>query len=196
MNYIGDIRDMKVIPGLEPTPEGNVHGIVTSPPYSTAVDYIKNDLPILQIIHEADIEQLEKDMMGNPRFKDDEKSLLEEINKEKERFRELPFEARAVIKELLRFGRKNLALRQYKFLIDMKLALQEMSRVLRPRSKCVIIIGNNHFRARDKVIEFRNAQYLYEMAKPYFKPEHIIERTLLKTSYGAIQQEHLLILQK
>jgi DNA modification methylase len=196
-NYIGDVRNMKMIPELKPMPDGNVYGIVTSPPYSTAVDYIRNDLPMLEIIHEANISQLERDMMGNPRFTDNEKTLLDEIQNEKGNFLELPAEAKAIINKLLNDGRKNLALRQYKFLIDMKTALQEMFRVLKPSSKCIIIIGNNHFRISDKVVEFKNAQYLYEMAPHVgFKPEEIIERTLLKTSYGAIQQEHILILKK
>lgn len=196
-NYIGDVRRMKEIPGLEPNPHGNVDGIITSPPYSTAVDYIRNDLPMLYIIHEADIKQLEKNMMGNPRFKDNERLLLGEIRGDKGRFKELPPEAKEAIKELLESRKKNLALRQYKFLIDMKSALQEMFRVLRLGSKCVIIIGNNRFRTGDKVIEFKNAQYFYEMASRIgFKPEKMIKRTLLKTSYGAIQQEHLLVLSK
>lgn len=196
-NCIGDIRNMKVIPELKPMPHGNVYGIVTSPPYSTAVDYIRNDLPMLEIIHEANIPHLERDMMGNPRFTDDEKTLLDEIHNEKGNFLELPTEAKTIIRELLNDGRKNLALRQYKFLIDMKAALQEMFRALKLGSKCVIIIGNNHFRTSDKVVEFKNAQYFYEMAPQVgFKPKEIIERTLLKTSYGAIQQEHILILKR
>jgi DNA modification methylase len=196
-NYIGDIRDMRAIPGLEPNPAGNVDGIVTSPPYSTAVDYIRNDLPMLEIIHEADLTQLEKNMIGNPKFTDEEKILLNQITEEEDDFLQLPSEARGAIKELLQHGRKDIALRQYKFLIDMKTALQEMFRVLKPGAKCVIIIGNNHFRTSDNVVEFRNAQYLYEMApRVSFKPKEIIERTLLKTSYGAIQEEHILILEK
>lgn len=196
-NYIGDVRCMQKIPGLEPKDEGNVDGIITSPPYSTAVDYIRNDLPMLQIIHEADIGRLGKDMMGNPRFRDNEIQLLDEIRRDKGRFKELPSEAKGAIRELLKSGKKKLALRQYKFLIDIKSALQEMFRVLKLGSKCVIIIGNNHFRSSDKVIEFRNAQYIFEMAPSIgFKTEKMIERTLLKTSYGAIREEYLLFLSK
>jgi len=190
-NFIGDVRDLRTIP------ENRVSGIVTSPPYSTAVDYIKNDLPMLQIIHEANIEQLERDMMGNPRFKDEEKSLLAEIYEGKERFADLPSEAREIIKNLIMHRRKNLGLRQYKFLLDMKLALQQMYRVLKPNSKCVIIIGNNNFKIGKRELEFKNAQYLYEMGSQVgFRPEQIVDRTLLKTSYGAIRREHLLILEK
>jgi ubiquinone/menaquinone biosynthesis C-methylase UbiE len=135
--------------------------------------------------------------MGNPRFHDDERQLLAEINDKKPRFAQLPIEAQKKIHDLVAYGRKGLGLRQYKFLLDMKQALSEMHRVLKPNGKCVIVIGNNNFKVNDEEVEFRNAQYLYEMGPSVgFKQEDIIDRNLLKTSYGAIQKEHLLILRK
>ena len=190
-NFIGDVRDLRL--------EKTVNGIVTSPPYSTAVDYVRNDLPMLKIVHEWDIEELDRNMMGNPRFKDNEKEFLEEIEKGKPRFTKLPEEAKDIIRQLIESGRKNLGLRQYKFLRDMYDALLQMYKVLQKDAKCVIIIGNNHFKINDSTVEFQNAQYIYEMASSPdigFEQQEIVPRRLLKTDYGAIQLEHILILRK
>ncbi len=80
----------------------------------------------------------------------------------------------------------------------MVMAMKEIYRVLEPRCRCVVIIGNNHFRVSGREIEFRNAHYMYELAvsEAGFKQRGILSRTLLKTSYGAIKKEYLLILEK
>jgi len=179
-------------------PEESVQGVVTSPPYSTAVDYVKNDLPILETIHGVDVEKLERDMMGNTRFRDDEQELLDHIRNKEDQFKRIPQEAQEKIIDLLSNDRKNLALRQYRFLLDMIIAMKEIHRVLEPGCRCVVIIGNNHFRVAGRELEFRNAQYLYELAvsEAGFKQKGILHRNLLKTSYGAIKKEYLLILEK
>src|SRR5439155_9244749 len=58
----GDTRNMKTVES------GSVDGIVNSPPYSTALDYIRNDEPQLRLLGLADdLESLEESMIGNPR---------------------------------------------------------------------------------------------------------------------------------
>ena len=189
--FQGDVRRLIL-------PEGSVQGVVTSPPYSTAVNYVKNDLPILEIIHNVDVQGLERGIIGSPRFKDDGRKLLGHIRNDDDLFRGIPREAQEKILDLLSHSRKNLALRQYKFLLDMTIAMKEIYRVLEPGCRCIIIIGNNHFRVAGRELEFRNAQYLYELAvsEVGFKPRRILCRTLLKTSYGAIKKEYLLMLEK
>jgi len=179
-------------------PDESVQGVVTSPPYSTAVDYVKNDLPILEIVHDADIERLQRDMMGNSRFRDGERQLLDHIKNKEDKFVRMPQEAQEKILDLLSHGRKNLALRQYRFLLDMAIVMREIYRVLQPGHRCVIIIGNNHFRVAGRELEFRNAQYIYELAlsEAGFRQHGILHRNLLKTSYGAIKKEYLLMLGK
>lgn len=179
-------------------PEESVQAVVTSPPYSTAVDYVKNDLPILETIHGVNVEKLEAAMIGNPRFRGDGRGLLDHIRTKEQRFKGIPREAQEKILDLLSHGRKNLALRQYRFLLDMAMAMKEIYRVLEPGCRCVVIIGNNHFRVGGRELEFRNAQYLCEMAvsEAGFERRRILHRTLLKTSYGAIKKEYLLILEK
>jgi tRNA G10 N-methylase Trm11 len=187
----GDVRDLVQLK------DESVAGIITSPPYSTAVDYIRNDLPMLKIIHEVPIEELERDMMGNPRFKKDDETLLSEILADQGEFSMLPYNAKKAISELVAGKRKQLALRQLKFLIDMKKAMREMYRVLKPSRKCIIIIGSNSFQTRSGPLQFRNAEYLYNMASSVgFRRSEIIDRMLIKTSYGAIRKESLIILEK
>ena len=54
--YPGDARQIHL-------PDGSVDGIVTSPPYSFAIDYIDNDLPQLEYLG-IDVKELRKDLIG------------------------------------------------------------------------------------------------------------------------------------
>ena len=73
--YVGDARDMRQI-----IPSDQVDGIVTSPPYSVALDYIKNDFPQLVLLELTDsIEKLEMNTIGNPKVNYEKTSLFEQI---------------------------------------------------------------------------------------------------------------------
>ena len=56
------------------------------------------------------------------------------------------------------------ALRCYKFLYDMWDAISNMHKVLRSKGKCIIIIGNNNFKVKGEKREFRNGDFLEEIA--------------------------------
>ncbi|MFQ6011296.1 MAG: DNA methyltransferase, partial [Nitrososphaerales archaeon] len=111
--YQLDCRNMKKIR------TGTVDGIINSPPYSTALDYVRNDLPQLTLLRLADLPALESDMIGNPNFKVYPSSLLKEILEEKQPYSKLPEEGRGVIKELVKGERKKEAIRSYQFFVDM-----------------------------------------------------------------------------
>lgn len=176
--------------------DSSIAGIVTSPPYSTAVDYIRNDLPMLRIIHAVPLDELHRNMMGNPRLKNNE-GLVSDILADTGEFATLPDDSKKAVSELVGSDRKLLALRQVKFLIDMKKALTQMFRVLKPSKTCVIIIGSNNFQTRKGPMEFKNAEYIYEIGSRIgFDKSEIIKRTLIKTSYGAIRHESLVVLKK
>jgi DNA modification methylase len=190
--YVGDTRDMRMIE------TESVKGIVNSPPYSTALDYIKNDESQLVILGLAEsLENLGENMIGNPRKNYNAKDLLRRCDSEDHEFQQIPEFARRIIANLINGGRVDAALRCFKFFIDMRKSLKEMYRVLKKGAKCVIIIGNNHFMVHGRYVEIRNDDVLLEMGKKIgFKHDQTIKRDLQKTSAGNIRYESVLILEK
>lgn len=193
-NYVGDARFLSNIPS------NSIDTIVTSPPYSTAVDYVKEDLAQLLILELVDINNLEKNMIGHPRPKSEEvDKLISLILTQDERFTNLPQEARELLNLFIKKGRKQLAARQLKFLLDMKAVLKQMARVLKEDGYCIVIIGNNNFEVEGKKIEFKNDAYLVDIAektKPRLILDEKLEREYTKTSFGAIRKESILIFRK
>ena len=190
--FCADTRNMYMIE------DESVDGIVNSPPYSTALDYIKNDYPQLVLLKLVeDMEKLEKDMMGNPRINYDKKELLKLVeDKEKDPLK-MSSVAHKYVDLLLNNGRQSAGLRVYRFFIDMFTTLLEMYRVLKKGAKCVIIIGNNHFMVRGKYIEIPNDEVILDLAKYVgFKENIVIKRKLQKTSVGNIRTESVVILEK
>ena len=189
--FVADTRDMKMVESE------SIDAIVNSPPYSTALDYIKNDYPQLTLLELADIPQLESNMIGNPRFKVYQQSLLNEIRNNDPEYANLPQNAKDAMSGLISYGRTKEALRAYKFFKDLDLALKEMYRVLKRGSKCVIIIGNNHYKVDGSYAVVRNDEILKEMALMLgFKEDRTIVRELEKSQAGMIRYESVLILEK
>ena len=203
--YIGDTRDMK---NNCKTWDGetveiktdSIDAIVNSPPYSTALDYIKNDLPQLTVLNLApSLEQLEVDMIGNPKLKYYPNELEEEIESNHEGFKKLPTTAKDIVLRLLKRGRKKAALRTYKFFKDMYTSLREMSRVMKNGAKCAIIIGNNHYKLDGDYVEVKNDKVIWEMAEREdigLIRDKVITRELEKTRAGMIRYESIVILEK
>jgi DNA modification methylase len=189
--YSADTRDMKMVESE------SIDAIVNSPPYSTALDYIKNDFPQLTLLELADIPSLETNMIGNPRFKVYAQSILDEIKSHGPEYASLPRDAKDAISALVRCGRTKEAMRTYKFFMDMHLALKEMYRVLKQGSKCVIVIGNNHYKLDGDYAVVKNDEVLKEMAlKLGFREDRTVVRELEKSRTGMIRYESILILEK
>lgn len=189
--YAADTRDMIMVESE------SIDAIVNSPPYSTALDYIKNDYPQLTLLELTDIPRLETNMIGNPRFKVYSESLLDEIRNSSSEYTSLPQDAKDAVSTLARYGRTKEGIRAYKFFKDMYLALKEMHRVLKPGSKCVIIIGNNHYKLDGNYAVVKNDEILKEMALMLgFREDRIIVRELEKSQAGMIRYESVLILEK
>ncbi|UCG67988.1 MAG: hypothetical protein JSV09_09105 [Thermoplasmata archaeon] len=191
-NYIGDVKNMSKVN------DNSVDLIITSPPYSTAIDYVENDRAQLEILEESDLNELNENIIGTPKTTiSDKKDTLESIEKEEGTFCELPKDARKIIKDMVKHNRKSLAVRQYEYLVKMKSALKEMNRTLRKNSLAIIIIGNNNFKVNDKPSIFKNDEYLKDLGeKEGFVCKDMFERRLTKTTYGAIRTESVLVLQK
>jgi DNA modification methylase len=189
--YVADARDMKTVQA------NSIDAIVNSPPYSTALDYIRNDYPQLVLLELADISWLEANLIGNPNLKVYPTSLFEEMNDKDAHYSRLPNDAKEAISILRRYGRTKEALRTYKFFKDMYSALEEMYRVMKHCSKCAIIIGNNHYKLDSDYTEVKNDEVLKQIALAIgFKENRTIRRDLEKTRAGMIRYESILILEK
>jgi len=189
--YAADTRNMTMVENE------SIDSIVNSPPYSTALDYIKNDYPQLTLLELTDIPLLETNMIGNPRFKIYSQTLLDEIRTNSSDYANLPQDAKDIIFTLTRYGRTKEAMRTYKFFKDMYLALKEMHRVLKRGSKCVIVIGNNHYKLDGNYVVVKNDEVLKEMALTLgFQEDRTIIRELEKSQAGMIRYESILILEK
>ena len=188
--------------------KGSVDGIVTSPPYSTAVDYIRNDFPQLRImglVKPDEFDDLEKNMEGNPkpRLYRDEK-LVAEVTKESEFYRGLPQTAKDSISRLRKAGREPEAVRTYKFFKDIHASLVAMNKLLKVGGKCAIVIGNNHYKLSEtEEEEVRNDKVVFEIAQRNevgFVPDKLtggmVQRPLEKTQAGYIRNEAVVILEK
>lgn len=189
--FTADTRNMKIIESE------SIDAIVNSPPYSTALDYIKNDYPQLTLLQLANISELETEIIGNPRFKIYSESLLDEIRGKNVDFTSLPQDAKDAVSKLAGCGRAKEAMRTYKFFKDMRLALNEMYRVLKRRSRCIIVIGNNSYKLDGDYAIVKNDVILKEMALEIgFSEDRTIVRELEKSQTGMIRYESILILEK
>lgn len=191
--YIADTRDMTSI-----IKRDSINGIINSPPYAVALDYIKNDYLQLVLLELAEsIEELGKNMMGNPRQNYDRKELFEKVKSEDGNLSKYTKTGVEITKYLISADRYQAGLRSFKFFIDMISALKEMHRVLTLNSKCAIIIGNNHYTVDNKIFEVPNDRVVLEIAENIgFKVDKVVERRLHKSSEGIIRDESILILQK
>jgi len=176
---------------------GQIDAIVNSPPYSTAIDYIKNDYPQLVLLGLADIESLEYNMIGNPKHKVYPSSLFQEIDERSNEYERLPDLAKEHIVTLRERGRDKQSLRTYKFFKDMYLSLDQMLKVMKNGSKCAIVIGNNNYRLGTTPYEVQNDEILKQISERLgFKEVRTIKRKLEKTRTGMIRTESIIILEK
>ena len=188
--------------------EGSVDGVVTSPPYSTAVDYIRNDFPqlrMLGLVKPGEFEDLEKNMEGNPkpRLYRDER-LVAEVTSKSKFYEHLPEVARDSIDKLMKSGREPEAMRTYKFFKDMYASLIAMNKLMKIGGRCAIVIGNNHYKISDNdEEEVRNDEVIFKLAlrkEVGFTPDKptggMIKRPLEKTQAGYIRNETVVILEK
>lgn len=189
--YTGDTRHMDMIG------EEDVHAIINSPPYSTALDYVKNDEPQLYILGlTASIYELERNMIGHPKVRYDKQEVNNEMTSDKADIKHFsPYGAELL--SMLSNGRVDVALRTYKFWSDMIATTKEMYRVLKSGSKCAVIIGNNNYSLDGKPIEVQNDRAIREIAENVgFQTNIVIKRTLEKTMSGSIRYESVVVLQK
>lgn len=189
-NFTEDKRNIK---------KDSIDAIVNSPPYSTALDYIKNDEPQLEILnlYETNRNNLEENIIGNPRIITNKKELLQEIENENGQWDIITKYGKYIILKIKKANRLKAALRTYKFYIDMYFSLEEMHKVMRKGAKAAIIVGNNHYKLNEDFVECKNDKAIEEMSTDIgFKIKETINRELEKTSRGYIRYESIIILEK
>jgi len=189
--FVGDTRDMAMIES------DSIDGIVNSPPYSTALDYIKNDYPQLTLLELVpSLKEVSENMIGIPKTPARRQltsaqldALLSEGN--------MPLQAQEVVRRLIQGDRADAALRSYLFFKDMRETCQEMKRVLRPGAACAVVIGNNHFLVKGRYFEVPNDEVFAALGQQVgLELDKQIRRPLQKTRAGNIRYESVVILRK
>lgn len=203
---VGDTRHMenlKTLGGkMRPIEDDSIDCVVNSPPYSTALDYIRNDLPQLSILNLAkDPDDLEKNLIGNPNLKFYGSELITFITEEKELFSHVPEEGKKMLRRMVKYGRGKDAGRVLKFWEDMRLTLLEMKRVLKPNTgMAAIVIGDNNIqlvKGTDTFEQVPNVRVIEKMsADVRFHLEETISRDIEKSMTGMIRNEAIVILRK
>ena len=193
-SLVEDTRRMKSVG------DGSVDAIVNSPPYSVALDYIKNDFPQLVLLELAgNIEHLEASMMGNPRVNYRREKVEARMRESAEQGNPVRLSklAEQSVRTLMNGGREKEALRCFKFFDDMNQTLIEMHRVLRQGGRAAVVIGRNNFMVGGSYRAIPNDNIIAELAEHAGLPVYDrIDRKLQKTSSGNIREEAVLLLEK
>ena len=178
----------------ERLPNGKIPLIITSPPYGSAQKYIRASSLSLNWLELADPKSL--------RILDKQSIGSENLNKSKIDFKNhfIPPYFQNLLLELSKINYKR-ALITYKYFLDLRESMQEMSRVLCKNGQLVIIIGNNNVCGS----LVRNDLYLIEICKEFglnlnlFLLDSIKSRGLLTRRHSTasiIADESILVFEK
>lgn len=196
--YTGDARNLIELNDEKLKEDEQIDGIITSPPYGTAIDYIGEHVWALYVLDLIkDHRSLDQKMhIGTPRVS---KSLVIEIKEKSEDFLLLPEIAQKVLLLMVKDGREKKASAFYKYFVDMFNSFKEMARVLKPGKHLVMIIGKQQEMSSDNgIITIELGKIMEEMGKNV-KLEHLssVDILLQKASErGAIPTEHVIFFKK
>jgi tRNA G10 N-methylase Trm11 len=183
-----------------PEIERGVDGIITSPPYSTAIDYIGDHVWALYVLDLTKNHlKLDEEMhIGTPRVS---KLKIKEIVEGSEDFLSLPGIAQKTLLDMAKSGREQKAAAFYKYFLDMRDAFEQMSNVLKQGKQLVMIIG------KQQIVSTENGGIIIELGKIMeeigeaksvgLKHLSSIDIALQKASErGAIPTEHVIFFKK
>ena len=202
---MGDVR-------MLPVNSESVDFVVTSPPYATALPYIDADRLSLFFFGLADRRKfvdLERHSIGNREISVADRKAWEERIKDARTDTELPEEILDFLEEVhirnvranVGFRRRNTAALLCKYFLDMRDALQEIHRALKPDGPAALVVGDNFTVAGNKRMEIPTARFINLIAEQNnFRIQKVIS-TAPPTAYNiysrnAIREESVSILQK
>jgi hypothetical protein len=151
----GDARDL-------PLPDRSVDIVITSPPYLNAIDYLRcNKFSLVWMGHKIpDLRQLRSENIGTEVGADLEDPGIRKA-----------VESAGPVNKLPDRDQRMLA----RYAQDMDAVVAEIARVLRPKGRCVLVVGDCTMRG----VFVRNSEVLKSLAKPYgLKPDSVVARPL------------------
>lgn len=136
--------------------------IVTSPPYVTSYEYADlHQLTALWLEYADDLKEFRSKFIGSIQKEDGELELYSNL-------------ARETV-EKLRIKDKKEATGAERYFFEMQECFEEMHRVLKPKGRAAIVIGNTDL----KKVEIKNAEiFIQTMEKIGFKTYNIIKRQI------------------
>jgi putative RNA methylase family UPF0020 len=151
-----------------------VAAVVTSPPYATALPYIDTDRLSIFGLGLADVGRrggLEWEMIGTREIVTRQRRELEDALAAN--VAELPTVIVKGIKAIksvndktdVGFRRRNLPSLLYRYFTDMKIVIENATRVLRPDGFCAIVVGDSYTVAGGRKMRIPTADYLCAVAK-------------------------------
>lgn len=184
--YASDARNIKTILG------GKVDGIVTSPPYFDALDYVGSSmLPIRILELDDNNDHLEGETIGSrSRIAGDAELFLYDM---------LPDSCRVLVEALMRFGREKKARIVLQYLIDMTDCLQQFSEVLDEKGRMIFVVGKYHnWKLGDKNVVIDGAQTLMDIGEHVGLPlEYELPHNISKIEAGKrIREESVIVWRK
>ena len=166
---LGDARNL-------PVDSGSVDFVVTSPPYATALPYIDADRLSLFFFNLADrrkFVELERGSIGNREISVGVRRTWEDRIARARSDLELPGDVLDFLEEVrdrnarsdAGFRRRNTAALLCKYFLDMRDALREMRRALKPRGPAALVVGDNFTVAGGRRMEIPTARFINLIAE-------------------------------
>jgi tRNA G10 N-methylase Trm11 len=200
--HTGDVRKLDKVGSnrVQEIFRNGVDGIITSPPYGTALDYVGEHVWALYALNlTEDHLKLDEEMhIGTHRVS---KSLAYQILEKSEDFQLLPEIAQKPLVEMAKNGREQKASAFFKYFVDMLNSFKQMSNVLKQGKMLIMIIGKQQLVKTEKgnvSIELgRIMEEMGMMKSVGLKHLSSIDVALQKASErGAIPTEHVIFFEK
>nr|MDO8133468.1 DNA methyltransferase [Candidatus Njordarchaeum guaymaensis] len=172
--------------------DGKVDGIVTSPPYFDAVDYVgSSTLPIRILGIDGDNKHLESQTIGSrSRITGDTDRFLCDM---------LPESCRLLVEGLMRFGRERKARIVLQYLTDITDCLHRFQEVINEKRRMIFVVGKYHnWKLGNNNVLIDGAQVLIDIGEHVGLPlEYELSHSISKIEAGKrIREESVIVWRK